>query len=77
MVGSISKEVCTGCKMCGDICPTNAISFQTDFDGCWYPNVDDEKCVKCGLCEKKMSGSSYNAFSERKRPSCLCCVDKG
>lgn len=54
MVGSISKEVCTGCKMCGDICPTNAISFQTDFDGCWYPNVDDEKCVKCGLCEKNV-----------------------
>ena len=68
MVGSISKEVCTGCKMCGDICPTNAISFQTDFDGCWYPNVDDEKCVKCGLCEKKCPALHIMPSQKEKDP---------
>ena len=68
MGGSISKEVCTGCKMCGDICPTNAISFQTDFDGCWYPNVDNEKCVKCGLCEKKCPALHIMPSQKEKDP---------
>ena len=69
MVESISKEVCTGCKMCGDICPTNAISFQTDFDGCWYPNVDDKKCVKCGLCEKKCPALHVMTSQKAKNPA--------
>lgn len=53
MIDSIEKDVCTGCKMCGDICPTAAIKFKEDYDGCWYPSVDDQKCIKCGLCEKR------------------------
>ena len=50
MIDSIKKDVCTGCKMCGDICPTVAIKFKEDYDGCWFPSVDDQKCIKCGLC---------------------------
>ncbi len=53
MIDSIKKDVCTGCKMCGDICPTVAIKFKEDYDGCWFPSVDDQKCIKCGLCEKR------------------------
>lgn len=44
MIDSIKKDVCTGCKMCGDICPTVAIKFKEDYDGCWFPSVDDQKC---------------------------------
>lgn len=43
---------CCGCKACGDICAKDAISFKTDQEGIWYPVVDKEKCVDCGLCEK-------------------------
>lgn len=53
MIDIIGKDLCTGCKMCGDICPTKAISFQREYDGCWYPKIDYIKCVKCDLCEKK------------------------
>lgn len=45
--------ICCGCKMCGDLCPKSAISFETDQEGFWYPQVDYEKCIKCGLCVKK------------------------
>ena len=48
MIDSIKKDVCTGCKMCGDICPTVAIKFKEDYDGCWFPSVDDQKCIKRG-----------------------------
>ena len=43
---------CTGCKMCKDICSKDAISYETDNEGFWYPNVDYSKCIKCGKCVK-------------------------
>ena len=52
MINISSKEQCCGCNACGDICPKQAISFETDFEGFWYPKVDESKCVNCGLCEK-------------------------
>ena len=51
MVDVISKDKCTGCKMCGDLCPQNAIYFESDKEGFWYPKIDEKKCNGCGLCE--------------------------
>lgn len=48
----IGKDCC-GCKMCGDLCPKNAISFPIDNEGFWYPSVNRDLCVSCGLCVKK------------------------
>lgn len=52
MIKISSKEQCCGCNACGDICPKQAISFETDIEGFWYPKVDETKCIDCGLCEK-------------------------
>lgn len=52
MINITNKSDCCGCNACGDACAKNAISFQTDIEGFWYPVVDREKCVECGLCEK-------------------------
>ena len=45
-------EDCCGCTACASICPHNAISMKPDALGFLYPEVDMEKCVDCGLCEK-------------------------
>jgi acetyltransferase-like isoleucine patch superfamily enzyme/coenzyme F420-reducing hydrogenase beta subunit len=34
------------------VCSHDAITFKTDIEGFWYPEVDKEKCTDCGLCEK-------------------------
>lgn len=52
MINIKNKKDCCGCNACGDICGKNAIAFKTDNEGFWYPVVDKEKCVDCGLCEK-------------------------
>lgn len=52
MINISNKVDCCGCNACGDICGKHAISFVTDKEGFWYPEVDKEKCVDCGLCEK-------------------------
>ncbi|MEG2340936.1 MAG: Coenzyme F420 hydrogenase/dehydrogenase, beta subunit C-terminal domain [Odoribacter sp.] len=46
------KEDCVGCGACGDSCAYGAITFKVDIEGFWYPEVDRDKCVECGLCEK-------------------------
>lgn len=43
---------CCGCQACGDICHAEAISFHSDHEGFWYPEVDRNKCTDCHLCEK-------------------------
>lgn len=52
MITIKDKTNCCGCNACGDICGKNAIVFKTDNEGFWYPEVDKETCVDCGLCEK-------------------------
>ena len=43
---------CTGCKACGDVCPTGAIKFQSDGKGFWHPIIDGAACVECVRCVK-------------------------
>lgn len=52
MINITDKHNCCGCNACGDICPKLAISFKYDNEGFWYPEVDMQKCIDCGLCEK-------------------------
>lgn len=52
MISIKNKVDCCGCNACGDVCSHHAISFKTDNEGFWYPEVDMQKCVDCGLCEK-------------------------
>ena len=48
----IEKLKCCGCNACGDVCPKGAITFLTDKEGFWYPEINQELCVDCGLCQK-------------------------
>ncbi len=47
-----SKDECTGCTACANICPKKAISMERDKEGFLYPVINKEKCVECGLCKK-------------------------
>ena len=52
MIDISDKAMCCGCNACGDVCAHDAITFKTDIEGFWYPEVDKSKCTDCGLCEK-------------------------
>ena len=52
MINIKNKVDCCGCNACGDVCVHNAITFKTDNEGFWYPEVDLQKCTDCHLCEK-------------------------
>ena len=52
MIQITDKSKCCGCNACGDVCPKDAIFFQIDIEGFWYPVVDKDRCIDCGLCDK-------------------------
>lgn len=41
---------CTGCGVCSQICPANAIHMEQDAGGFSVPKIDREKCTHCGKC---------------------------
>lgn len=46
------KESCTGCTACMNVCAHSAINMKADKYGFYYPDIDQNKCVDCGLCVK-------------------------
>lgn len=48
----IKDKECTGCMACLNICPKKAIEIQKADDGFNFPKIDEDKCIKCNLCEK-------------------------
>ena len=51
-LASNNKQYCSGCSACKNICAHKAIQMQEDNEGFFYPWVDEDKCVNCGLCSK-------------------------
>ncbi len=58
----INKDMCVCCHNCADECPRQAI----DFVGTKY-EIDQTKCVKCGLCEKVCHSGACQAFPKKRR----------
>ena len=52
MICITEKKNCCGCSACVQRCPKQCISLVEDTEGFLYPKVDEETCIKCGLCEK-------------------------
>lgn len=40
----VDKEKCTGCSLCVEACPVNAIKIEND------KAVINDECVECGAC---------------------------
>lgn len=46
------NNLCTGCRVCADICSKNCITFYEDNDGFVMPKVVDlNLCIECHRCE--------------------------
>lgn len=51
-LNSHKKEYCSGCSACSNVCTHSAISMKEDSEGFLFPEINEAKCVNCGLCEK-------------------------
>lgn len=53
MIDLCNATNCTGCGVCVESCPHEAISFIYDEWDFRYPIINRDNCVKCGLCIKR------------------------
>lgn len=58
-ITQILHNNCVGCFSCKNKCPKNAISFNQDEEGFFYPELDDTTCINCGLCLSVCPLKSY------------------
>lgn len=46
-----SKTACSGCGACMALCPKEAICLRLNEAGFYEAQVDESKCIRCGLCK--------------------------
>lgn len=59
---------CCGCMACEAACPRGAISMIENDKGFIYPNIDESKCINCGIC--------LNVCDFRKEPKTESNIEK-
>ena len=68
MIQIIDKSNCCGCTACFCKCPTKAIIMKQDEEKFLYPNIDLNKCIQCGLCEKVCPIINKSLYKEESTP---------
>lgn len=78
MIKIINKVDCCGCNACGDICAHKAISYKSDKEGFWYPEVDQQRCTDCHLCEDvcPIINAEKLKKNDFKEPYCYAAIHK-
>ena len=59
----LARHLCTGCGMCGQVCPFEAITFKN-----CYP-VIGENCRECGECARQCPSGALSEAHEPTAPS--------
>ena len=56
---------CTGCAACAGICGSGAIEMKEDeLTHFYYPQIDNTKCVNCGICQNVCPAIIKSTFTE-------------
>lgn len=69
MIEILRKEDCCGCGACIDSCSLNAILWESDHEGFFYPFVDKNKCTNCGVCETVCPIINSKKINQRNKNS--------
>lgn len=68
----VNLKNCSGCHACFNICPENCISMFKDNEGFLYANIDNKKCINCGLCDRICPIlNEYNGNDKGKAYACI------
>lgn len=74
MINIKDKKECCGCSACASICPKHCITMTEDHEGFLYPNVDENTCISCGLCEKVCN--ELHPYDTREPLQVLAAINK-
>lgn len=70
-----NPDLCCGCRNCLNKCPKKCISMEMQSSGFYFPKINTELCVNCGVCESVCP--AINEFSvNTETPSVYCTYSK-
>lgn len=72
MIKLADETLCTGCGACVNSCAHSAIRMSEDTEGFLMPIIDKEKCIDCGLCQKRCP--QLNALQVDMKKQCVYAV---
>lgn len=75
MITINKKQTCTGCHACAAKCPKQCISMVSDTEGFWYPQINEEECIDCGLCKKVCPVITPIKFADTFKPVAYACYN--
>lgn len=58
---------CTGCSLCSNVCPTDAIHMKPKADGFCYPQVEASRCIRCKACVRACPAISDSSWQPEQR----------
>lgn len=73
-----SRDTCTGCEACQNICPQNCIKMKEDREGFLYPEIDKDKCIRCNRCRNVcpiLVDMPYSFNRESFPKTYVCCIN--
>lgn len=75
MIQLDKKQTCTGCHACAAKCPKQCIKMISDTEGFCYPQINEEECIDCGLCEKVCPVITPIKFADTFKPVAYACYN--
>ena len=73
-VRELTIDKCTGCSLCSQVCPFQAIEMVENNEGFIVPSVDPLKCKECGKCAKECP--SIHPLEKRYPLQTILCLSK-
>lgn len=73
MAPIVAPEKCTGCGVCRNLCPHDAIRMDTDDEGFFSPVIDQALCRRCGLCRRKCPQTNPPILFRNREPDVYAC----
>lgn len=70
-----NPDKCCGCLNCLNKCPKKCISMQMQPSGFYYPKINTELCVNCGICESVCPAIKESVISTNN-PLVYCTYSK-